>query len=101
MAKKLFTMLVFAALLLPIGCKYDDTDLWNSVNNLDDRVGKLEVAVQKLNDNVQVLSDLMNGKLFIQSIEDQGQRSACNTLYKPCRRGIDHGNPQRQGWCRR
>ena len=72
MAKKLFTLLVFAALLLPIGCKYDDTDLWNSVNDLDDRVGKLEVAVQKLNDNVQVLSDLMNGKLFIQSIEDKG-----------------------------
>ena len=72
MAKKLFTLLVFAALLLPIGCKYDDTDLWNSVNDLDDRVGKLEVAVQKLNDNVQVLSNLMNGKLFIQSIEDKG-----------------------------
>ena len=72
MMRKILTFLVFAALLIPFGCSYDDSNLWNEVNNLDDRVGKLEVAVQKLNDDVRVLSDLMNGKLFIQSVEDKG-----------------------------
>ena len=72
MSKKILALLVLATTLLPFGCKYDDTELWNSVNDLDDRVGKLEVAVEQLNGNVKTLSDLMTGKLFIQSIEDKG-----------------------------
>ncbi len=72
MGKKILTLVMLAALLIPFSCKYDDTDLWNSVNDLDNRVEKLEEAVQNLNSNVKTLSDLMNGKLFIESIEDKG-----------------------------
>lgn len=41
MARKFLSFLVFVLLLTPLGCSYDDSDLWNEVNDLDDRVGKL------------------------------------------------------------
>ena len=35
-----------------IGCKYDDTDLWNQVHDLDNRLTAVEQALSELNQNV-------------------------------------------------
>ena len=53
------------------GCKYDDADLWNKVNSLDDRVTSLEGTVESLNQQTTSLQTLINGvqnRLYISSI---------------------------------
>jgi hypothetical protein len=73
MRQKFYSLLMLImALCLPASCSYDDTDVWNAVNGLDERVSNLEELVNTLNNNVSTLQGLMSGKLFIQSVEDQG-----------------------------
>ncbi|MDE6490304.1 MAG: hypothetical protein K2L49_04010, partial [Muribaculaceae bacterium] len=72
MKKKFYSLLMIGAMLLPTACSYDDAELWNAVGNLDQRVENLEESVNRLNSNVDILSQLMSGKMFITSIEDQG-----------------------------
>lgn len=53
------------------GCKYDDADLWNKVNSLDDRVTSLEGTVESLNQQTTSLQTLINGvqnRLYISSV---------------------------------
>lgn len=69
---KIYSWIVLVSLIfLSAGC-YDDSDLKKSVDDLDQRVTELEKVVNQLNSNVNTLSELMTGKTFIESIEDQG-----------------------------
>ena len=57
------------------GCKYDDADLWNKVNSLDDRVASLEETVNNLNQQTNSLQTLINGvqnRLYISSVTSNG-----------------------------
>ena len=47
---------------------YDDTELWNSVNDIKKRVEALETAVAKLNSDVsamQTLIEKLNEKVYV------------------------------------
>lgn len=70
--KKLSILLgiLLAALTLPQGCSYDDSDLWNAVGDLDGRVGALEEAVRNLTDQTATLQQILDGKLFLESVEE-------------------------------
>ena len=57
------------------GCKYDDADLWNKVNSLDDRVASLEETVNNLNQQTTSLQTLINGvqnRVYISSVTSNG-----------------------------
>jgi len=72
--KKLISLMapLLALLLSTAACSYDDKDLWNAVDDLDYRVEALEEAVKKLTEQTSALQGLLDGKLFIESVEDDG-----------------------------
>ena len=52
-------------------CEYDDAGIWNKVDELDDRVGKLEEAVKAANNNIsslQTLVNALNEKVTVESV---------------------------------
>ena len=54
------------------GCKYDDADLWNKVNSLDDRLTNIEEQLSQMNTNISSISTIVNAmddNLFITSLE--------------------------------
>ena len=54
------------------GCKYDDADLWNKVNSLDDRLTNIEEQLTQMNTNISSISTIVNAmddNLFITSLE--------------------------------
>lgn len=55
-------LLFFAMVALTItGCrKYDDSNLWNSVNGLEDRVSKLERLCGEMNTNITALQTIVS-----------------------------------------
>ena len=55
------------------GCKYDDADLWNKVNSLDDRLTNIEEQLTQMNTNISSMSTIVNaidGNLLITSVEE-------------------------------
>lgn len=58
--KKLFTLLCVALLSGAMwSCEYDDSELWNKVEDLDDRLGSLEEAVRVTNSDLAALRQLV------------------------------------------
>ena len=68
--KKFFLM--FAALgVLFTSCQYDDADLINRIDNLDQRLTELEETVKNLNNDiagVQTLVEALNGNVYVSKI---------------------------------
>ena len=61
MRKFLFSALsVVAALLATTACSYDDTLIWDEVNNVKDRVDELEKQVNGINTNLTALQTIVN-----------------------------------------
>lgn len=58
--KKLLTMFALVGAMFVSCSEYDDTDLWNSVNDLDDRVSALEELCGKLNNDISALQSVVN-----------------------------------------
>lgn len=56
--KKLFPLLCPMTLVLG-GC-YDDTDVWNNINSLDQRVTSLEELCRQMNTNVGSLQTIVS-----------------------------------------
>lgn len=56
----LFAVLLFGCALW--SCEYDDADIWNKVEDLDDRVEKLEEAVKTANTNIAALQKLVDAQ---------------------------------------
>lgn len=68
--KKLSLFLSTIAMLAMMwACSYDDTDLWNAVDDLDNRVSNLEKTVGQLTDQTSALQKLIDNKLYIVSAE--------------------------------
>ncbi len=59
--KKLFTILFVAMVGVSLtGCEYDDSELWNEIENVKDRVETLEEAVVKTNEDIVALQTIVN-----------------------------------------
>ncbi len=48
------------ALMAMVGCSYDDTDIWNEIEGVKDRVETLENAVIKTNEDIVALQTIVN-----------------------------------------
>lgn len=58
--KKILTCLSIAMIGIAFtGCMYDDDELWNAVDDVTNRVAKLEAAVQNANNNIDALQTLI------------------------------------------
>ena len=47
---------VVATLLAAVGCQYDDTNIWNEMEQIKDRIETLEQAVIKTNEDIVALT---------------------------------------------
>ncbi|MCH5230241.1 MAG: hypothetical protein J1F43_00415 [Muribaculaceae bacterium] len=80
MKKLSLFMTLMVSLLLPSACSYDDTDVWNAVDDLDQRVTALEEAVNKLTDQTSSLQQMLDNKLFIVSMEETEEGYKLNLM---------------------
>ena len=61
MRKAIFMAMGIAAMLVAaVGCQYDDTNIWNEVEHIKDRVATLEEAVIKTNEDIVALQTIVN-----------------------------------------
>ena len=67
--KKLFFLAALLCTALA-GCEYDDSNVQERLDGLEDRVAALEKAVNTLNTNVSTLQSFVDGKLFITSVTE-------------------------------
>ena len=57
--KKLFALL-FASLFLAMSCsKFDDTPIWDKLNDHENRISALEVLCRKMNTNIEALQTIV------------------------------------------
>lgn len=59
MRKSFIIMSLAAALFVPTACSYDDSDLWNAVNGIEDRVENLENASAQMNTDIKSLQSIL------------------------------------------
>lgn len=59
MRKPIILLSLAAALFIPSACSYDDSDLWNAVNGIEDRVETLETATTKMNTDIKSLQSIL------------------------------------------
>ncbi len=59
MRKPLITLACVAALLLPAACSYDDSDLWDAVDGIENRVENLEKASAQVNTDIKTLQSII------------------------------------------
>ena len=74
LGKKILTILGVATLTL-VGCKYDDSDLWKSIEGLETRMDLVEKQLAKINGDVtslQTLVNALNSKLYVSSVTSTG-----------------------------
>lgn len=76
--KRIFLLL--SSLLLLDGCSYDDSDLQNRIDDLDEKLEALEARVDDLNSELTSLQELIAGKRFISDVTDNGDGSHTLTL---------------------
>ena len=59
--KKLFTYLLSAVMILAVGCSegFDDSEIWDKLNSLENRVAALEQLCKEMNTNISSLSDIV------------------------------------------
>ena len=58
--KKLFTYLLLISVLGISSCAYDDTSLWEKVNNHEKRIAELEELCKQMNSNISAMQTLLN-----------------------------------------
>lgn len=58
--KRLFTYLLLISVLGISSCTYDDTSLWEKVNNHENRIAELEQLCKQMNSNISAMQTLLN-----------------------------------------
>lgn len=66
-------ILAIAIMLIGVvACKYDDGDLWNKVNSLDERVSSIENQLKTINSDISALQTIVNAlqnNVYVASVE--------------------------------
>lgn len=76
MKKFIFALTIFMSGLAAAGCSYDDSDLWEAVDDIGGRVDALEQAAGRLNSEIVALNaivEAMSRNLFITSVDQTEQ----------------------------
>ena len=58
--KRLFTYLLLISVLGISSCAYDDSSLWEKVNNHENRIAELEELCKQMNSNINAMQTLLN-----------------------------------------
>ena len=60
--KKLFTFLLYAMMIIAVGCteSFDDSQIWDKLNSLENRVAALEQLCKQMNTNISSLQKVIN-----------------------------------------
>ena len=57
--KKLLTLTTMFFALVVSSCSYDDTGIWDSINNLEQRVFELEQTCEEMNSNISAMQTIL------------------------------------------
>ena len=56
-----------------VSCKYDDSELWDRVNDLDDRLTSIESQLNKMNSNINSIKSIVNaleGNVYVTKVTE-------------------------------
>ena len=74
MKKNLEKLLLFIVMSIAIvGCKYDDGELWDKVNSLDNRLTQIEAQLSQMNADINSISTIVNAlqdKVYVTSVKE-------------------------------
>lgn len=62
------TVALFAVIT---GCKYDDSELWNKVNDIDGRLESVETQIKQVNNDIVSLKKIVEGTFTIVKVESK------------------------------
>lgn len=65
-------LLLVLLMISAVACKYDDAELWDKVNSLDDRVTSIEGRLSQMNSDINAISVIVNAlqdKVYVSSVE--------------------------------
>ncbi|MCH5238668.1 MAG: hypothetical protein J1F38_00420 [Muribaculaceae bacterium] len=71
----IFSLILFSTIIFN-SCRYDDSDLWNSVNDLESRVTSLEQMCNQMNTNITSLQTILY------ALQENDYITAVNPLYE-------------------
>ena len=74
---KVKNFLVWVLLLIcTVSCKYDDGEIWDKVNSLDDRLTAIEGQLNQLNSDIESVSTIANAvqnNVFVSKVEETSE----------------------------
>ena len=68
--KKFFYATMCIVSLCLSGCNYDDDEVWNAINDQEERITALEEWQKTTNENIAALQAIVNGNDYITSVEE-------------------------------
>lgn len=68
--KKFFYATMCIMSLFLSGCGYDDDEVWNAINDQEERIAALEEWQKTANENIAALQAIVNGNDYITSVEE-------------------------------
>ena len=68
--KKFFYATLCIVSLCLSGCGYDDDEVWNAINDQEERIAALEEWQKTANENIAALQAIVNGNDYITSVEE-------------------------------
>ena len=68
--KKFFYATMCVISLFLSGCGYDDDEVWNAINDQEERIAALEEWQKTANENIAALQAIVNGNDYITSVEE-------------------------------
>ena len=60
-----------------VSCQYDDTDLWNEINNIKQELADLRASIES---ELNAIKELVNGQVTVTDVQQQADGSKQITL---------------------
>ena len=70
--KKIFMLMLVALTAITSSCKYDDDELWDTVNSLADRISALETLTKQMNSDIAAMQSVISAlenKVYVSQVE--------------------------------
>ena len=70
--KKFFVLMLVALTAITSSCKYDDDELWDTVNSLAERISALETLTKQMNSDIAAMQSVISAlenKVYVSEVE--------------------------------
>ena len=70
--KKVFVLMLVALTAITSSCKYDDDELWDTVNSLAERISALETLTKQMNSDIAAMQSVISAlenKVYVSEVE--------------------------------